>query len=79
MSKSTNFTDLLSTLAPGSEVNVHIKDKTFYDAVFCELNMDKGLVILKLDPFYESGGYVTSIPIREIISMDFPLSYQDQA
>lgn len=73
MSKSTNFTNLLSTLAPGSEVNVHLKDKTFYDAVFCELIMDKGLVILKLDAFYESGGYLTNIPINDIISMDFPL------
>lgn len=77
MSKSTNYFDVLSALKQGSEVNVHTKDKTYYDAVFCELNLNKGIVILKLDQFYESGGYLTSIPVKEIISIDLPLSFQE--
>ena len=77
MSKSTTYVDILSALKSGAEVNVHTKDKTYYDAVFCELNLNKGMVILKLDQFYESGGYITDIRVNEIISMDLPLSFKE--
>lgn len=77
MLKSTTYFDILRKLKSGAEVNVHTKDKTYYDAVFCELYLHKGMAIVKLDSFYESGGYLAEIPVNEIISMDLPLPFQE--
>lgn len=74
MPKSATYFDLLRTLKLGAELNVHTKDKTYYDAVFCKLNLQKGMVIVRLDSFYDSGGYLVEIPVNEIRSMDLPLS-----
>jgi len=69
----------LKGLKRGSEVNIHTKNRTFYNAIFLNMLTRTGLVIFLADPFYKSGQKFHTIYCNEITSLDLPVSIQGVA
>ena len=70
------YFDILLNLKPGSEVNVHTDNKTFYNAIFCKVNPKKRIAYFFIDQFYEYGNFLTPISCDEINYMDLPINLE---
>jgi hypothetical protein len=77
MTPKRDYYDVLSTLTPGSEVNVYTRSKTYYDAKFLNFNSRTGVANFQIDQFYKCGGYPITICCSKITAMDLPLSLQE--
>jgi hypothetical protein len=77
MTPPRNYSEVLSTLAPGSEVNVYTAKKAYYNAKFLKFYPQMNVATFVIDQFYECGGSQITIQCNRIKSMDLPLSLRD--
>jgi len=66
----------LQTLQPGTEINVHTKKQTYYNAMFQSFHPKTGLVTLVTDTFYPDGAKRITVPVGTITSLHTPSSAQ---
>jgi hypothetical protein len=68
----------LHSLLPGTEVNVHTANETYYNALFQSFNRKTKDVSLLIDPFYKHGGQTVTVNGNDIVSLDFPSPHSSQ-
>jgi hypothetical protein len=64
----------LARLTEGTEVNVHVGGKIYYEASFTSLDYEEETAVFIIDRFYEHGGKQKSFSFNEITGLDLPLS-----
>lgn len=64
----------LKVLQPGTEINIHTADQTYYNASFQSFDPKTGIVSLLIDQFYKDGGQVITVKSQDIVSIDLPAS-----
>lgn len=65
--------DILRSIAKGTEVNIHTKEKTYYNVRFQKYMQTLDMAVIEYDLFYENKeDNVTYIPCSKIISIDLP-------
>ncbi|MEH7380585.1 hypothetical protein V7138_08905 [Bacillus sp. JJ1533] len=72
--KRKEFCEQLQKLKKGSEVNLHVGDNTYYNAIFEKASPRTKNATFVIDKFYKEGGRLITIKCKEITSIDFPLS-----
>jgi hypothetical protein len=65
--------NMLSELQPGTEINVHTKEQTYYNAAFLALDHQTKKVSILTDRFYKKGNYLTILNSSDITSIDLPV------
>jgi hypothetical protein len=65
--------NMLSELQPGTEINVHTKEQTFYNAAFLALDHQTKKVSILTDRFYKDGNNLTTLDCSDITSIDIPV------
>ncbi|WP_027408898.1 hypothetical protein [Anoxybacteroides tepidamans] len=68
----------LEALQPGTEINVHTDNETYYNALFQSFDQETGDVSLLIDRFYKDGGRVATLRGSDIVSIDFPASENEE-
>lgn len=72
-----NYCSTLQSLPPGSEVNIHTADKSYYNAIFKKYYHRTNTALFLVDQFYSYGGIPVLIHCSKITSMDSPFTMQD--
>ncbi|KFZ43867.1 hypothetical protein CS060_02085 [Anoxybacillus flavithermus] len=62
----------LTTLPTGTEMHVHTKNETYYNAQLVQLDTTSKTLTIIIDPFYENGGKSVTINCRDIVAVEFP-------
>jgi hypothetical protein len=66
--------EMLRNLEPGTEVNVHAGEQTYYNAVFLAFDMNNNKASFLTDRFYKDGNRLTVLNSSDITSIDLPVS-----
>lgn len=62
----------LTTLPKGTELHVHTKNETHYNAQLVHIDSSTKQLTIIIDPFYKKGGKSVTIDCRDIIAVEFP-------
>jgi hypothetical protein len=65
--------EILRNLEPGTEVNVHVGEQTYYNAVFLAFDMNKNKASFLTDRFYKDSNRLTVLNSSDITSIDLPV------
>ena len=68
----------LSTIEPGTEVNVHTAEQTYYNAVFLAYDPSSQKASFLTDRYYKNGNRLVILHSDEITSIDLPVSANEQ-
>ncbi|WP_044748654.1 hypothetical protein [Bacillus alveayuensis] len=66
--------EILRNLEPETEVNVHVGEQTYYNAVFLAFDMNNNQASFLTDRFYKNGNRLTVLNSNDITSIDLPVS-----
>ncbi|WP_199426396.1 hypothetical protein [Thermaerobacillus caldiproteolyticus] len=72
--QNNGISEILNSLEPGTEINVHAADQTYYNALFLAFDRRTNKVSLLTDRFYKRGNRLTILELKDIISIDLPVS-----
>ncbi|HZG61450.1 MAG TPA: hypothetical protein VEY68_13425 [Anoxybacillus sp.] len=66
--------EILRNLEPETEVNVHVGEQTYYNAVFLAFDLNNNKASFLTDRFYKGGNRLTVLNISDITAIDLPMS-----
>jgi hypothetical protein len=65
--------EILRNLEPGTEVNIHVGEQTYYNAVFLAFDINHNKASFWNDRFYKGSNRLTILNSSDITSIDLPV------